>query len=444
MNIRRRGSLVAIASLAGAVLLVAAGCTPSAKPKAIASAGVSASGNITFWHFFTDREAAAIDGVVKDFEAKYPAIKVTVKSGQDDDKMTQAIGAGQGPDVGLSYSTDIVGKFCASGAWQDLAPYISRDHLDLNNIPGPVREYTEYQGKRCTMPFLADAYGLYYNKTMFAAAGIAAPPKTLSELTEDAKKLSKLKPDGSIQVAGFDPLYGFYENSAAHFGPMAGAKWLTSDGKSAIGTDPGWKEIMAWQKPLIDYFGYAKLVKFQSGFGDEFSADNAFEKGQVAMNLDGEYRIAFIQADKPNMEYGVAPMPVADDHPELYGSGYITGNVIGISKNSQNPEAAWQFIKYLTTDTSAVVKLANGIKNIPTTNAALSSPDLQVDANFKTFIDIFSNANTSTTPPSAAGTAYQDDFQTFLNNWQAGKVSNVDQGLTTLDSQINQHLALGG
>src|SRR5215813_11396165 len=93
------------------------------------------------------------------------------------------------------------------------APYISRDKIILNDIPTPVRNYTAYQGKRCTMPFLADAYGLYYNKKMFAAAGIANPPKTLTELATDAKALTKLNGDGSIKVAGFDPLYGFYENS---------------------------------------------------------------------------------------------------------------------------------------------------------------------------------------------------------------------------------------
>jgi multiple sugar transport system substrate-binding protein len=442
MNRRTRTGAVAGAALAAVAL--AAGCTPSPKTEPIASPGVTASGTIEFWHFFTDREAAAIKGVVDDFEAKFPQIKVVVKSGQDDDKMTQAISAGKGPDVGLSYSTDIVGKFCSTGAWRDLATYVQRDNLDLNIIPGPVRQYTEFQGKRCTMPFLADAYGLYYNKKMFAAAGIANPPKTLSELTADAKRLTQLNSNGTIKVAGFDPLYGYYENSAAHFAPMAGAKWLTSDGKSAIGTDPGWKDILAWQRGLIDYYGYAKMTKFQSGFGDEFSADNAFEKGQVAMNVDGEFRIAFIQADHPDLEYGVAPLPVADNHQDLYGSGYITGNVIGISKNSTNPEAAWVFIKYLTTNTDAVVKLANGIKNIPTTNAALTSPSLQLDPAFKTFMDIFANPKTSTTPPSGAGTAYQDDFGAFLDKWQSGKVADLNGGLTALDNQINQHLALGG
>ena len=96
--------------------------------------------------------------------------------------------------------------------------------------------------------------------------------------------------------------------------------------------------------------------------------------------MDGEWRIAFIAADKSKVNYGVAPIPVADDKPNLYGAGYITGNVIGISRGSKNPEAAWEFIKYLTTDTDAVVKLANGIKNVPTTDAALNSPNLTADA----------------------------------------------------------------
>jgi multiple sugar transport system substrate-binding protein len=436
-RIRSAGILVGLAALA------LAGCTPTPPKQDIASPGVTGSGTIEFWHFFTDREAAAIDGVVADFQAKFPQIHVVVKAGQDDDKMTQAIAAGQGPDIGLSYSTDIVGKFCSTGAWRDLAPYLQRDRVDLSIIPAPVRQYTEYQGKRCTMPFLADAYGLYYNKKMFAAANISSPPKTLSELSEDAKKLTQLKADGSIKVAGFNPLYGYYENSPAHFAPMADAKWLTADGKSAIGGDPGWKEILNWQRGLIDYFGFQKLTKFQASLGDEFSADNAFEKGQVAMNLDGEWRIAFLKADHPDIDYGVAPIPVADDHPELYGSGYISGNVMGISRNAKNPEAAWVFLRYLTTDTDAVVKLANGIKNIPTTTPALTSSKLEIDPAFGVFIDIFKHPRTSTTPPSGSGPAYQEDFQQFLDDWQAGKVPDLNAGLAALDPKIDQHLALG-
>src|SRR3982751_2332383 len=177
--------LAALFALGSAVLLTTA-CTPAPKENKIAEPGTEVSGTVELWHFFTEREATAIDGVIKDFEATHPNIKVTVKSGQDDSKVTQAIGAGNGPDIGLSYSTDIVGKFCSSGAWVDLNQYIKRDNVDLNNINQAARTYTEFEGKRCAMPFLSDAYGIYYNKEMFAKAGIAGPPKTLDELSEDA------------------------------------------------------------------------------------------------------------------------------------------------------------------------------------------------------------------------------------------------------------------
>jgi multiple sugar transport system substrate-binding protein len=427
--------------LATAVALTAA-CTPAPKDKPIADPGADVSGTVEFWHFFTEREAAAIAAVVGDFQATHPKIKVEVKSGQDDSKMTQAIGGGQGPDVGLSYSTDIVGQFCSSGAWLDLAPYIARDKVSIDAFPQTVRQYTEYKGKRCSMPVLADAYGLYYNKQLFADAGIAGPPKTLEEFAETAKKLTKRSADGTITTAGFLPLFGFYENTPSHLGPMVGAQWLKPDGSSAIGGDPAWQQLLQWQKSLVDWFGYDKLEAFRAGLGDEYSDANAFQKGQVAMAIDGEYRIAFAKDQSPDLKFGVAPMPASTS--DRYGSGYVTGNVIGISKTAKNPEAAWELIKYLTTDTKAIVKLANSLKNIPSTKDALASPDLKLDPDFKTFVDIFNHPKSTTTPPSSAGPAYQETFQTFCDTWQSGKVSDLPGGLTGVDKQINSLLQLGG
>ena len=438
MNKRIPSALFAL----GTAVLLTTACTPAPKETKIADPGASVSGTVELWHFFTEREAAAIDQVIKDFEAGHPNIKVTVKSGQDDSKVTQAIGAGNGPDVGLSYSTDIVGKFCSSGAWVDLNPYIKRDKVDLNRLNATTRSYTEFGGKRCAMPFLADAYGMYYNKDLFAKAGIAGPPKTLDELTEDAKKLTVKNPDGSLKTVGFLPLYDFYENAAAHLAPATGAKWLTDDGKSAVGADPNWKTLLAWQKNLVDWYGYDKLTKFRASLGDEFSADNAFQKGQVAINVDAEYRLAFLKDQSPNLKYGVAPFPTAD--PARYGGGYITGNIMGISKNAKNPEAAWELIKYLTTNDAAVTKLANLIKNVPTTQKAIADPTLNADADFKTFIDIFTNPNSMTTPPSASGPAYQETFGKFLTDYQAGKVKDLDAGLADADKQINSVMTLGG
>ncbi|MDX6201674.1 MAG: multiple sugar transport system substrate-binding protein [Frankiales bacterium] len=416
--------------------------TTSASP--LPSAPAKVSGTVQLWHFFTGREAKAIDAVVADFEKAYPDIKVVVKSGQDDTKATQAISAGKGPDVDLSYSTDITGKFCSSGAFRDLGPYIARDKVDLSQIPQSVQSYTEYKGVRCEMPFLADTYGLYYNKTMLAAAGYTSPPKTMSELTTMAEKLTKRNADGSIKVAGFVPTVGYYENAPAHYAPTFGATWLKPDGTSNIGTDKSWQPYLSWIQTLTKFYGQDKLAKFVAGAGQEFSADNDFEKGKVAMMIDGEYRNAFITSEHPELSYATAPFPTADDKTNLYGGGYVTGNIIGIGKGAKNPEAAWVLIKYLTSDTAAMVKLANGIKNVPTWNPALNSPDLVADANFKTFLDVFASPNTATTPASPNGGAYQVTFQNWIQKWQTGKAgTDLQGGLNSVDKQINDALKLG-
>jgi len=440
VNARRRGLLSLAAVLAMAVTACSSSTSDSSQPPPKAS---KPTGEITFWHFFTDREADAIQSVVDDFEAANPGVTVDVKGGQDDEKMRQAIAAGKGPDVGLSYSTDIVGNFCTTGAWDDLDPWIKRDNVDLNALLPIVRSYTEFEGKRCAMPMLADAYGLYYNKTLLKQAGYDGPPKTLSELDDMAVKLTKYAPDGSIDVAGFVPLFNFYENTTAHIAPSFGATWLTEDGKSNLASDPGWTDMLEWQKSLADKIGPDELEKFNAGKGEEYSADNAFQRGKVAMMVDGEYRIAFIKDQAPDLDFGTAPFPVPDDQADRYGAGYVTGNIMGISKGSDNKEAAWALIKYLTTNNAAIIKLANGIKNVPTTQAALDSPKLQVDDQFKTFLDIFQNPDTDTSPSTANGAVYQNQFDTFVEQWQRGQVSDLQSGLEKVDEDIDNALELG-
>ncbi|MBF4762261.1 ABC transporter substrate-binding protein [Nocardioides islandensis] len=400
---------------------------------------------ITFWHGWSaDSEVAAIQATIDAFEKDNPNIHVKVVGGITDDKINQALRAGgpQAPDVVSSFTTDNVGQFCSSGAFADLSSFMADSGVDpAATFPSAQLSYTQYDGNQCALPLLSDAYGLYYNKDAFAAAGIDGPPKTMSEFDADAVKLTKTSGDSYSQL-GFMPTYHGYESSISHLAAQWSPTYFTADGKSNVAADPMFAQAMEWQKGLVDKLGgYAKLEKYRNTFGDEWGAKNPFMTGQVAMAIDGEWRAGMIQADAPDLDFGVAPFPVPDDQADTYGKGYITGTIVGIASTSQKQNAAWRFVKYLTTDTDAVVNFANAIHNVPSTIDALASPDVSQDEAMQTFIAIASNPASNTTPASPNGGAYQLTLQDVGYAYESGKDSDLKAALTKAAEQIDTDIA---
>ena len=425
------------AVLAGVLVLAAATAAGGSGASPAGTAAKAAPTPLTIWVGWSARELGVFKQVVAEYDKSHPDVTVNVVGSINDNKIVAAIRAGTAPDVVSSFNSYNVGTYCSSGGWINLAPLMKESHISASMFPAATQYYTQYNGVRCALPLLADTYGLYYNKDLFAKAGITGPPKTMSELAADAKKLTVRSSNGSIKVAGFDPFIGFYENVPERWITEFGGKWQDSKGNSILSKDPAWTKWLNWHKSLIDWYGYNNLVKFQAGLGDEFSASNAFEVGKVAMNLDGEWRVAFIQAEHPNLNYATAPMPVDDAHPELYGQGYINGTIIGIPKNGKHEPQAWDLVKYLTTNSHALAELSNGLRNVPTTVTSAKSPEIKPDVHFATFIKIFTNPKSTTSPITAAGVSYTNQVQQFVTKWQAGQVKNLQVGLVALDKQLN-------
>jgi multiple sugar transport system substrate-binding protein len=439
---RRMG--VTLALLATGALGVAGVAAASAGSASSGTAHAADPVKLTIWVGWSQRELSVFKKVVAEYDQKHPEVTVSLVGGINDNKIVSAIRAGNAPDIVSSFNSYNVGTYCGSGAWVDLGPLLQKDHIDPNSFPAATRYYTQYGGKRCALPLLADTYGLYYNKKLFKAAGISRPPHTISELTTDLKKLTKRDGSGNIKVAGFDPFVGFYENVPERWVASYGAKWLDSSNKSTISKDSGWSKWLKWQKSVIDWYGYDKLVKFQAGLGDEFSASQAFEVGKLAMAMDGEWRVAFIAAEHPELDYGTAPMPVDDAHPELYGQGYINGTIIGMPKGGKNQDQAWALVKYLTTADHPLAQLSNGLRNVPTTRSSLSSKEIKPDPHFAPFLKIFANAHSTTSPITASGVAYTNLVQNFATKWQAGKVSDLPKSLSDLDKQLDAQVKQAG
>jgi multiple sugar transport system substrate-binding protein len=437
-----------------AALLVAAGCGGgSTKSNSGNTGGVSEDKTpvtITLWHPWTGDEKKIFESTLKDFSAKYPWITVKAvgfpNSDTFDDQVIRAVKGGNPPDAVLSFGPDYDGQYCSSGLMQDLSEYMNADKIPISSFAPAAITYTKFAGKQCTLPSLTDSFGLYYNKDMLDKAGIS-PPKTMSELAADAKKLTVRNPDGTIKIAGFVPLQDWEQLGTYDLARMWGAKFLDDSGQPVLADDPAWTAALEWQKSLIDWYGYDNLVKFNAAYGgdNEFSASNAFETGKVAMTYDGEWRTAFIKREHPELNYGTAFFPAADDHPELYGSQRVGGTVVGIPQGSDHPDQAWLLVKYLSTDTHYLVTMANQVGNVPTTQASASSPDLKLPPQFKVFIDVWNNPQSSFFPPiTTAGRGYYDPLGQFVQKWEAGKVSDLHAGLQQVDQQISDQLALGG
>ena len=77
------------------------------------------------------------------------------------------------------------------------------------------------------------------------------------------------------------------------------------------------------------------------------------------------------------------------------------------------------------------------------TPASSKATNLNQDPHFQPFLKIFTSPHTQTNPIVASGDADQLLFHSFIENWEAGKVSNLQSGLANVDKQIDaQHHAL--
>ncbi|MEU5399179.1 ABC transporter substrate-binding protein [Streptomyces sp. NPDC005963] len=442
MSIRTRKAATTVAATA-VIALMASACTGSSEGET--QDDPKANTTLTFWHGWSaPSEVKAVQENVKRFEATHKNIKVKIVGNMTDDKINQALRAGgsSAPDVVSSFSTTTVGQFCSSGAFVDLNEYLKKSNIDPKKVfYKPLLDYTQFEGNQCSLPLLSDAYGLYYNKDAFDAAGITALPKTWSEFEKVAQKLTKPKGAGYEQL-GFMPNYHGYETTNSHYLSQWSATYFDAEGKSNVAKDPAFARMMTYQKGLVDKLGgFAKLEKYRNTFGDEWGAKHPFHTGQVAMQLDGEWRLGMAKDAGVKFRIGTAPLPVADDQVADYGKGYLAGTIIGIASTSKKKNTAWELVKYMTTDTDAVVAFSNGIRNVPSTIEALKSPDLKHDADFQTFIDIAQHPKSNTSPANIDGGAYHTTLQDLAYQYEAGKVKDLQAGLEKAARQIDTDIA---
>jgi multiple sugar transport system substrate-binding protein len=446
----RRTLSVATATTVAAALLVA-GCTTGggggggSNPTPTTASAISTNAShapttITVWTFNTlANEVKAFRDDLNRLHVKYPWLTVKFVPGKDDAAYAKAVAAGSPPDVFISTAPDYVGQFCHNGTVLDMTAYLKAANVDVaKTFPQASLVYTQYQGKQCALPLLTDAYGLYYNKAMFARAGISSPPKTFSELISDIKKLTVKNPDGSIKTFGLVMRSDYNTNNNIYTGVLTNSKFYDADGKATFGSDPNWARILELDKTVQDFYGAGNVQKFVGRYQPHTDdAANPFVTGAAAMEYDGEWHVGEIKDEAPKLDYAVAPFPVPDDQASRYGVGNTQGTVLYISSHTKHPQEAFFAAQQLTTDTAFLNTLADAVSNIPSTFASLAAWDQANDPHWQQFIAIFKNPGSYYKELTAAGGEDATTWDQFKQNYEAGKISNLPDALKTFAGQID-------
>jgi len=301
---------------------------------------VSASGYIT-----------AIIDAFKSENPNFDIEIIDIPSTDYTQKLQIMLNGGSDIDVFWIKDGDTTKGFFNRRQLADLSTYAERDAVDLLAFNG-IAERFVMGDMLIALPASTGYYVLYYNKDIFDKAGVSYPSNNLSwsEWEALATRLSS----GS----GNNKIYG----GLLHTWQACVQNWALQDGKySIMETDysffrPYYEMALRMQKAgtIWDY-GNLKSA------GIHYSS--AFLQGNVAMMPMGTWFYATIidriNKGESTIRWGLAALP----HPPGVESGWTVGSVtpIAINNASRKKEAAWEFVKFVTSEKAAKIYADYGI-----------------------------------------------------------------------------------
>ncbi|MEC3993656.1 extracellular solute-binding protein [Actinacidiphila sp. DG2A-62] len=378
----RRG--ISAVAMAAAIVLGVTACgggsdSGSGSKGGAAKDPAAVSGTITYWDTSDAKnEAPAYQALIKDFEAKYPKIKVNYQNVDFttvEQKFKAAAQSGKGaPDV---VRTD-VGLIPEYASLHYIAPLDGTAALQDTQdfVTGPL-DTTKYDGKTYGVPSVTDTLGLLYNKEIFAKAGIAQPPATWDELIADSATIKQKVPG----------VAGTYVNPDSYF------LFPLLFGEGADLADPAAKKITINSPAAVKAVTEAKKIYDTSSLKVDFASayDNmqtSFKTGKVAMLIQGPWSVgddltgSAFKGKESNLGY--APVPGSSGK-ALAPTG---GHDLAVYQGSRNLDAAYLFTQFMTSSSSQQqIALKNG--TLPTRTSAYTPEVLKnpTIAGFKPIMD---------------------------------------------------------
>ncbi|HEU4945718.1 MAG TPA: sugar ABC transporter substrate-binding protein [Kribbella sp.] len=342
----RLRSLVAAAAVSAlGISLAACGGNDSGDDSGGSSGGDT---TLTYWASnqgtSLDNDKQVLTPVLKKFTDE-TGIKVNLEVIGWNDLQTRiqtAITSGQAPDV-VNIGNTWAASLQATGAFM---PF---DGEAMDAIGGKdkfVPTALATGGKEgedpTSVPLYGLAYGLYYNKAMFAQAGLQ-PPKTWEEMVTAAQKLT----NPSKKIWGMALAAGSYTENV-HFAfinaAQNGADWFDKDGKPTFTGDGNVQGVLRY----LDLMQKDKVANPSNAQYDNGTKSvNDFATKKVAMVINQNNADSSIVANgMKSSEYGVVAFPAPAGGQQV--GSHVAGINLSIFQNTKNKDAALKFVKYMT------------------------------------------------------------------------------------------------
>ncbi|GGW09868.1 sugar ABC transporter substrate-binding protein [Streptomyces capoamus] len=283
-------------------------------------------------------------------------------------RILTATTSGQGPDV-LNIGNTWSASLQATGA---LLPW---DQQNFAKIGGRDRFVeaalgsTGVQGKDpAAVPLYSMAYALYYNKKIFADAGISKPPATWDELIADGRKI-KARGKSVLGAEGANLSENIHHVFV--FAKQHGADFFAADGKPDF-TSP---KVVEAVKSYVDLMAKDKVIPPGDAEYAQNQSVSDFAKGKQAMLLWQSAAANLKSQGMSEDAYGIAPVPVRSGTP---GQGsqvnsMVAGINIAVFKNTHNLDGARKFVKFMTSDAEQKI-LNTAYSTVPPVASAQQDP----------------------------------------------------------------------
>jgi multiple sugar transport system substrate-binding protein len=334
---------------------------------------------LTFFFAANPEEADARMRIVDAFRREHPEIRVrpVLSGGNTMQQISTFCAGGKCPDVLMAWEMTYAG-LADRGVLQDLNTLLAGDttfaaRLGAEGI-GALYETFGYGGGQYALPEQWSGNFLFYNKRLFAEAGVAPPPAnwdkawSFAEFLDTAAALTRRDRTGRVTqwvfVDTWSPVY-----SSGLFGMNNGVPWSqprADPSRLSFGDD-------AFLEGIQFYADLANTHKVAPTASDAqtISTMNLFSAGKAAMALGGHWRYpTFAQATELDLD--VTVLPAGPRAPRGVSSSNIGTTGLAIAADSPRKQQAWEFVKFASGPVGQALIAESGLF-VPVLTPALHS-----------------------------------------------------------------------